>query len=141
MTAYKRMVLGREALMFLQERVNTGLPLAREVLAHLDLTRGTVWTVVPATVSQITARELTEGGVFQPPTPEDWLLDIIRKHLSVASDRLCVFEDAVGRSSDTGRATLSSRQVTYGDYVYYVLCAQDADTARIEAVVGEASSA
>jgi len=141
MAEYKKLFLDQEAIRFFRERIKTGLPLATGVLSHHDLARGRLWTVVPEHVDHITRENLERGGVFQPPAPRDWLFDTIAKFLSAGPARLCVFEDAVGRSSDSGCILLRSRQVTYGEYVYFVLCAEDAHRARIELALREAASA
>ena len=141
MAEYKELFLDQEALRFFRERINTGLPLATEVLARHDLARGRLGTLVPVHVSRITSEILERGGLFRSSASREWVLDAITKYLSAAPDRLCVLEDHVGRSSDPGLSLSRSRIVTCAEYVYFVLCADDTHRQRIERSLWDAASA
>ena len=141
MAEYKELSLDQEALRFFQERINTGLPLATEVLARHDLARGRLGTLVPAHVGNITREILERGGGFRSSTSREWVIGCIVKYLSAAPGRLCVLEDPMERSSGPGLGVYRSRLVTCAEYVYFVLCADDTHRQRIEMALREAASA
>ncbi len=126
--------LGKEAIEYITERLANGKSLARHVLQHVDLDRGSVRTLLPDYVSDAAARNLKAGGVLRRdakdthyvkgyrvelvPTLEKELASTIRDSLG---QRLWVVEEGLGKASDPWVQSCPGRLLRNGEDVYELL--------------------
>jgi len=141
MHGYREVILGATAMEYVQGRLANGLSLARGVLTAHDILAGSVRALIPLNAAKSTAERFKQGGLIRGPAAHDWYIGVVQEFLSNGREHLCVLENAMARSGDSGLDHFKSRVFVYGDEVYHVLDANEAAAQCIKLAILEAQSA
>jgi hypothetical protein len=145
MDAFQEHPLGPEANEYVRDVLEYGHSLARHLLRSRDLTVGRVVTRIAPDANTDELEKFEWGGKYYPEpisgrrrTPVDDLASYILSCLDATEERVCVFENHLGRRTDPWLEQAQSRVLFLGEEVYHVISSEDADLDSTKAAINEA---
>jgi hypothetical protein len=151
---YKEIKLGLEAITYLKDRLSCGNTLANILLQNCDFEVGSIFTILPANISDEVAKEFKTGGKLPSLLAADYeqsnlepiadmdsqLVTDIHVFLSANEGHVCVFEDASAERNYPFLQALDTRFSFFNDEVYHLLSHEDLDDNKILKTIRAARS-
>ncbi len=142
---YERIELGKQAKLYVQDRLSIGLGLSSNILRLHRILDGNVETYLPRTsrsarINELSCMQFKHGGITRPEDSLAILVDLACKFLGSDNDRLCIFENPNAQIPLNWSSEFTSYALSSGNDVYNLALGTSHDKADIETAILESKS-
>lgn len=161
MNQLKRVKLNGQAVKYIKQQLLLGNSLAHQLLKLQNLDSGNVITYLPQNVTakritnfnepilkkpskkmhrQIVAKDGSKWTVVPKPNMDESLVNLIIEYLAENKNKVCIFEDALLRSTDPWVTKADTHLVFYNNEVYHIILNHKSEKKQILQIIRRARS-